>query len=251
MTQAHQSNGNLGDLDKVKERERRPTIMMNSSDCDDSSDSSESFFDVPPLRSRNLRSSQSPSPSSTQNQSVFKDSSDNTPPVRPRDTLCGQREKQAEKKSTICNDNTTPPQAREDTDHKQFGIPPYPYTVLGVSLDADPQAIRYLVQFADGSLSRTEGQIRAVFRFVGMAELQIDKEVVFDVLYDLPFDVVLGQDFLEDTQAFTSHEEAFLDVSTNRQHAGLNLVIWYPGRSKANNRNQSSQYIHGSIFTIR
>ena len=108
-----------------------------------------------------------------------------------------------------------------------------------------------LVQFADGSLSRTEGQISAVFRFSGTAELQIEKVVVFDVLYDLPFDVVLGQDFLEDTQAFATHEKSFLDVSTSRQHVGLNLVIWYPGRSKVNNRKQSSQCVHVSVYAGR
>ena len=54
--------------------------------------------------------------------------------------------------------------------------------------------------------------------------------VTFDVLRGCPFDVVLGKDFLEETEAFTKHSQSFRDVRDG-QHAGLNLVIFTNGFS--------------------
>lgn len=49
---------------------------------------------------------------------------------------------------------------------------------------------------------------------------------MFDVLYDLPFDVILGQDFLQATDAFTKHKRCFHDLTVDDDCLGLSLVIW-------------------------
>lgn len=50
--------------------------------------------------------------------------------------------------------------------------------------------------------------------------------VVFDILYDLPFDVLFGQDFLQATDAFNKHKTCFHDFTTNDDSLGFSLVIW-------------------------
>ena len=85
------------------------------------------------------------------------------------------------------------------------------------------------LQFADGSLSRSMGEVRVPWQFLDDQGFQNDKsrkDIIFQVLRDLPYDAVLGQDFLEDTQAYTIHKTSFLDTSAEDACTGLNLVIW-------------------------
>jgi len=49
--------------------------------------------------------------------------------------------------------------------------------------------------------------------------------LVFGVFYGCPFDTVLGQGFLEETNAFVQNAAAMIDVFTDAATAGLNLVI--------------------------
>ena len=85
------------------------------------------------------------------------------------------------------------------------------------------------LQFADGSLSRSMGEVRVPWQFLDDQGFQNDKsrkDIIFQVLRDLPYDAVLGQEFLEDTQAYTIQKTSFLDTSPEDAYAGLNLVIW-------------------------
>jgi hypothetical protein len=52
--------------------------------------------------------------------------------------------------------------------------------------------------------------------------------VVFEILRDCPFDVVLGQDFLERTDAFTAFRIFFHEAFTHSGLVDLGLVIWLP-----------------------
>lgn len=53
---------------------------------------------------------------------------------------------------------------------------------------------------------------------------------------------MLGQDFLEDTQAFSVHGECFLRVETVDERAGINLVIWHSSRSNTNSHKSSKMF---------
>lgn len=90
---------------------------------------------------------------------------------------------------------------------------------------------QHLLQFADGSLTTTMGQVKALWSFATHRnKLQpVDiHSVVFEILRDCPFDIVLGQDFLEDTDAFTEFKQFFCDVSSETGIVGLSLVSWVP-----------------------
>ena len=92
-----------------------------------------------------------------------------------------------------------------------------------------PESCRLLL-FADGSTQRTEGQLRLSWSFDDRWDISSPYEdsktvVIFDVLYGCPHDVILGQGFLEETDAFTKHEEAFEDLYLD-DTSGLFLVIW-------------------------
>ena len=92
-----------------------------------------------------------------------------------------------------------------------------------------PESCRLLL-FADGSTKRTEGQLRLSWSFDDRWDISSPYEdsktvVIFDVLYGCPHDVILGQGFLEETDAFTKHEEAFEDLYLD-DTSGLFLVIW-------------------------
>ena len=96
-----------------------------------------------------------------------------------------------------------------------------------------------LLLFADGSTKRTEGQLRLAWSFGDrwdIASLDDDSKsaVIFDVLDGCPHDVILGQSFLEETDAFTTHKEAFEDLCLD-DHSGLFLVIWGCDRFSLNN----------------
>ena len=101
-----------------------------------------------------------------------------------------------------------------------------------------PERFRLLL-FADGSTKRTEGQLRLAWSFDDRWDIASPNEkfktaIIFDVLYGCPHDIILGQSFLEESDAFTNHREAFEDLYLD-DHSGLFLVIWACDRFSLNN----------------
>ena len=85
-----------------------------------------------------------------------------------------------------------------------------------------------LLQFADGSTETTEGRLHLKWSFDGKWDVTTPSasfSITFDVLRGCPFDVILGQDFLDQTNAFTKYVESFQDVY-HEGLPGLNLVFW-------------------------
>ena len=92
-----------------------------------------------------------------------------------------------------------------------------------------PESSRLLL-FADGSTKRTEGQLSLAWSFDDRWDIAFPDDgskivVTFDVLYGCPHDVILGQSFLEETDAFIKHGESFEDLYLD-DTSGLFLVIW-------------------------
>ena len=92
-----------------------------------------------------------------------------------------------------------------------------------------------LLQFADGSVERTEGSISARWVFpskTGTKKKWTSLNVEFHVLRGCSHNVILGQDVLDETDTFLEHADAFLDVNSETEAPGLNLVIWLPRKKK-------------------
>ncbi|KAI1803483.1 hypothetical protein F4811DRAFT_344510 [Daldinia bambusicola] len=90
-----------------------------------------------------------------------------------------------------------------------------------------------LLQFADGSLAKTEGSIRTKWRFASSSPSDLfGIDVKFHVSRDCIYDVILGQDVLEETDAFLTYEEDFIHVESDPECAGMNLVIFAPKKAK-------------------
>ncbi|CAJ2501974.1 Uu.00g048270.m01.CDS01 [Anthostomella pinea] len=92
---------------------------------------------------------------------------------------------------------------------------------------------RRLLQFADGSVDKTEGSITARWSFAHanargspLGAIQQDVEIEFHVMRDCPYDMILGQDVLEETDAFLAHQEAFGYVTSDTKASAMNLVIF-------------------------
>jgi len=93
---------------------------------------------------------------------------------------------------------------------------------------------RNLLQYPDASLSRTEGQVRAIWRFHRDQESYAKRAVSFEVVRNLRFDIVLGQEFLEDTNAYTEQAECFHEATSKDQTIGFCLVIWHSRKPEQN-----------------
>lgn len=111
-----------------------------------------------------------------------------------------------------------------------------------------------LLQFADGSIERTEGSISArwVPSSVKSKQEQVGLEAKFHVLRGCSHDVILGQDVLEETDMFFEHADSFFEVESDTEATGLNLVIWLPKKKKitltegpASNKNPSRSKLVG------
>ncbi|KAI0383181.1 hypothetical protein F5Y04DRAFT_250807 [Hypomontagnella monticulosa] len=90
-----------------------------------------------------------------------------------------------------------------------------------------------LLQFADGSVGRTEGSITVRWAFAprkgSSKSSQAARESVLielHVLRDCPYDMILGQDVLEETDAFLEHQDAFEYVESDTAASATNLVIF-------------------------
>jgi hypothetical protein len=104
-----------------------------------------------------------------------------------------------------------------------------------------------LLQFADGSVAKTEGSIPATWVFPSKQVGYLNKKVKtslrvqFHILRGCSHDVILGQDALEESDMFLEHEDAFLDVGSDTEPSGLNLVIWLPKKKKTSPFPSNSQ----------
>ena len=116
-----------------------------------------------------------------------------------------------------------------------------------------PESCRLLL-FADGSTKRTEGQLRLSWSFddrwyIASPDHESKTAIIFDVLYGCPHDVILGQGFLEETDAFTHHKDAFEDLCLD-QNSGLFLVIWACHRFSLNNLKAKISKKHKSSMKL-
>ncbi|KAK6209657.1 hypothetical protein QIS74_11241 [Colletotrichum tabaci] len=88
-----------------------------------------------------------------------------------------------------------------------------------------------MIQFADGTVQKTMGSMWLNWAYASSAGDDVDDEwsehfVEFHVLDGCAYDVILGQDVLEDTDAFVTHEKSLVNVVTCSEPSGLNLVTW-------------------------
>jgi hypothetical protein len=90
-----------------------------------------------------------------------------------------------------------------------------------------------LLLFPDGSVQQTLGTIRMKWNY-GNSQNSWGIMLEFHVLFGCVYDVILGQEMLEETSAFELHQESFLEVKpdglADLEQSDLNLVIWLPFR---------------------
>ncbi|KAH0541717.1 hypothetical protein FGG08_003809 [Glutinoglossum americanum] len=80
------------------------------------------------------------------------------------------------------------------------------------------------VQFANGSIAHTIGSVQ-VSVVLGEDGDSFDLRD-FEVLPNLPCDVILGEDFLYDTNAFNTFESFFIDTDYHSDYFELNRIIF-------------------------
>jgi len=87
---------------------------------------------------------------------------------------------------------------------------------------------RNILQFADGKIEMTEGSISASWAFLDVYQVKKAPglEVKFHVLRGCSHNVIIGQDVLEETNAFLNHKDAFEEIISDTDAPGLNLVFW-------------------------
>ncbi|KAI1409590.1 hypothetical protein F5Y13DRAFT_193095 [Hypoxylon sp. FL1857] len=106
-----------------------------------------------------------------------------------------------------------------------------------------------VLQFADGSLGRTEGSIRTEWTFRSKSQLSGSGIIVkFYVTRDCVYDAIIGQDMLEETDVFLSHEEDFVYVESDTRAAAMNLVIFAAKRAnKSSSPPRMNDGIHAEL----
>jgi hypothetical protein len=99
----------------------------------------------------------------------------------------------------------------------------------------------YTLQFPDGSVRRTYSTINADWAWSGSTNsyrlgLYPGLPVKFHVLEGCPYDAIVGQDMLEESDAFSAHPMAFIELDTlaegELESSALNLVIWLRQKQK-------------------
>ncbi|GKT92001.1 LOW QUALITY PROTEIN: hypothetical protein Ct61P_09851 [Colletotrichum tofieldiae] len=84
-----------------------------------------------------------------------------------------------------------------------------------------------MVQFADGTVQKTMGSLWANWAYASSSADEgewSEHFVEFHVLRGCAYDAIIGQDVLEDTDAFTTHEGSFIDIYVESEPSGLNLL---------------------------
>jgi hypothetical protein len=80
------------------------------------------------------------------------------------------------------------------------------------------------VQFADGSTTKLVGQVEADITF---GSLKGDKyKQTFYVLEDLQYDILLGEDFLDELDAFATYRSSFVLDRTANDATELSAIVW-------------------------
>ena len=85
-----------------------------------------------------------------------------------------------------------------------------------------------LFLFADGSTARSEGQLHLEWTFCygwRIAFVNAEHYLAFEVLSGCPVDAILGEDFLDETDAFTNHAEAFVN-DFKKVISSIAPVVW-------------------------
>lgn len=85
-----------------------------------------------------------------------------------------------------------------------------------------------LFLFADGSTARSEGQLHMEWTFCygwRTAFVNAEHYLTFDVLSGCPVDAILGEDFLDETDAFRNHAEAFVN-DFKKEFSSIAPVVW-------------------------
>ncbi|KAI0170960.1 DnaJ domain-containing protein [Pestalotiopsis sp. NC0098] len=90
-----------------------------------------------------------------------------------------------------------------------------------------------LLQFADGSTTESEGSIRGRWQFVQKSNRRRTSVFAdFHILRGCAYDVIIGQDILEETDAFLKYEDDFLYIESTLASAAMNLVWFAPKKAK-------------------
>jgi hypothetical protein len=86
----------------------------------------------------------------------------------------------------------------------------------GYRVDTDPRH-RQLLEFVDGSTAETLGRVEGFQWEFDKSDIQLHTPEIH-VLEDLQTDLLLGYDFLMHTDAFSTHEELFVDIEPHDEH---------------------------------
>jgi hypothetical protein len=83
--------------------------------------------------------------------------------------------------------------------------------------------------FADGEIVSVYGTVANVKLDLSSSEKPkiSSKRTTLHVLPGLTSDVLLGDDTFEHLEAFTTHQNAFVDVGTPEYHSPLQYIAWY------------------------
>lgn len=88
-----------------------------------------------------------------------------------------------------------------------------------------------LLRFPDGKFEKTMGSAWAHWAPLSQSNSPSscdDAAFQFHILESCIHDVILGQDALEEIEAFTEHAASFVESDRGPEPAGFNLVIWIP-----------------------
>jgi hypothetical protein len=88
----------------------------------------------------------------------------------------------------------------------------------GYRVDTDPR-YRQLLEFVDGSTAETLGRVEGFQWEFDKSDIQLHTPEIH-VLEGLQTDLLLGYDFLMETDAFSTHEELFVDIEPHDEHVG-------------------------------
>jgi hypothetical protein len=87
---------------------------------------------------------------------------------------------------------------------------------------------RSSLRFADGSIQESLGQVHGIWRF-GENDGREMRQLVFEVLRDCPFDVVLGQEVVYGIGIYQNYADYLITViGPSKYGAGFNLVVYIP-----------------------
>ncbi|RSL63567.1 hypothetical protein CEP54_005178 [Fusarium duplospermum] len=98
-----------------------------------------------------------------------------------------------------------------------------------------------LLQFANGAVEKTMGSLAVTWKLqtpLGDGSLEEGITVLFHILYGCVYDAILGEDVLTATDAFSKHQESFIDVDAPPGPSGLNLVIWLQAKDQVKAKDQ-------------